>query len=204
MCIRDRLQQLSIPYHPMVGNHDDRALFRRTLPVSDQTMDNFIQYDIASEARHLLCLDTLKQGSDVGTFCSERTDWLRDKLQSAGNMPVFLFMHHPPMDLGLPMQDMDKMENGQAFLDLLAQFDCVKHLFIGHVHRPITGSVRGIPFSTMRSVLYQAPPPRPDWTWDTFTPAKEAPSIGILHIKDGSVQLQYDQFCDYEFGLTAP
>jgi len=129
--------------------------------------------------------------------------WLIRALSDAGDMPVFLFMHHPPMALGLPMQDSENMRNGKAFIDLITEFGCVKYLFIGHVHRPITGTVGGIPFSTMRSVLYQAPPPRPEWSWDTFKPSKEAPNIGVVRLTGGSVNLQYDQFCDHQFGLIS-
>ncbi|MGI9369059.1 MAG: phosphodiesterase, partial [Ruegeria sp.] len=67
-------------------------------------------------------------------------------------------------------------------------------------HRPISGTVTGIPFSTMRSVLYQAPPPRPEWNWDTFRPSQEAPNLGVVTIADTGVNLQFDQFCGFEVG----
>lgn len=198
----DQLNILKIPFLPMAGNHDDRALLRATLPLPITCMKNYIQYDVATHDVLILCLDTQKTGSDAGGFCEERHIWLRKKLQDAGNTPVYLFMHHPPMDLGLPMQDTDKMENGDAFLDLLTEFDCVKYLFIGHVHRPVVGTVRGIPFASMRSILYQAPAPKPDWNWNTFKPSEEAPNFGVLTIEDSSVNLQYVQFCDYSHGTA--
>jgi len=99
-------------------------------------------------------------------------------------------MHHPPMPLGLPMQDTENMKDGDAFLNLISAYESVKYLFIGHVHRPITGTIRGLPFSTMRSILYQAPAPWPEWNWDTFMPSEEAPNIGILTIAGASVYTQ--------------
>lgn len=200
--VKAKLEGLSIPYAPMVGNHDTRDLFRDVLPVPAASMADFVQYKVATPDGLIVCLDTLKAGSDAGELCDARREWLQDTLRDAGETPVFLFLHHPPMALGLPMQDTVNMEDGQAFLDLVTGFDCVKHLFIGHVHRPITGTIRGIPFATMRSVLYQAPPPRPDWNWDTFKPAMEAPNIGVVHLQGASVTLQYDQFCDYGLGVS--
>lgn len=197
------LNGLTFPFFPMVGNHDDRDLFRTLLPLPDTCMPRFIQYSVPTKDHVILCLDTQKVGSDAGQFCSERLMWLESALEDAGGRPVFLFMHHPPHALGLPMQDTDRMENGDDFKDLVSRYDCVKYLFIGHVHRPISGTIRGLPFSTMRSVLYQAPAPRPEWNWDTFKPGVEAPSLGVVTIDGRDVTLQYEQFCDYAHGGPA-
>ncbi|AHC99696.1 phosphodiesterase [Leisingera methylohalidivorans] len=200
--VKGKLSDLDITYLPMIGNHDSRDLFREILPLPDTCMADFIQYQVATPDGILLCLDTHKAGSDAGEFCPARAEWLRETLMNAGNTPIFLFMHHPPMALGLPMQDTENLEDGDGFLDLISDFACVKYLCIGHVHRPISGTVRGIPFSTMRSVLYQAPPPRPEWTWETFKPSNEAPNIGIIQLEDSAVRIQFDQFCEYQLGVT--
>jgi 3',5'-cyclic AMP phosphodiesterase CpdA len=198
--LKPYLDNLPCPYYPMAGNHDDRTLIKRTFDLPPDYMDDFIQYSVPTPEGLILCLDTQKSGSDAGEFCTSRTEWLRDKLEAAQNTPVFIFMHHPPMPLGLPMQDTDRLENGEAFLDLIAHYPNVKHLFIGHVHRPITGTIRGIPYATMRSVLYQAPAPKPDWDWDSFEPAQEAPNLGIITLNNADVCLHYTQFCEYTVG----
>ncbi len=194
------LADLKIPVLPMVGNHDDRALFRAALPLPENCMTNFIQYAVPTPEGLIICLDTHKVGSDAGAFCAERLSWLDTVLADAGDTPAYIFMHHPPMKLGLPMQDTENLLDGEAFLDLVARHANVKYLFIGHVHRPITGTVRGIPFATMRSVLYQAPAPVPAWDWDSFAPGQEAPNLGVLTLDALGVNLQYVQFCDYSEG----
>lgn len=199
--LRTQLDGLSIPLLPMAGNHDDRALLRQFLPLPDTCMPHFVQYQVSTSEGLIVCLDTQKEGSDAGEFCRERRAWLTDVLEKAEGVPVYLFMHHPPHSLGLPIQDTGKMEDGAAFLDLVSKYECVKHMFIGHIHRPITGTVRGVPFATMRSVLYQAPAPRPDWDWETFSPGEEAPNLGVLTISGTSVTLQYEQFCAYQRGV---
>lgn len=199
--LKKQLANLQIPFLPMMGNHDDRSLFRTVLTLPDDRMDNFIQYSVTAHGCLILCLDTQKAGSDAGEFCAERTAWLRDVLENAGDLKVYIFMHHPPMELGLPMQDTENMENGSEFLNLISGYNCVKYLFIGHVHRPITGTACGVPFATMRSILYQAPAPKPEWDWETFSPAKEAPNLGLITISESTVRLQYLQFCDYRSGV---
>ncbi|WP_235008407.1 phosphodiesterase [Candidatus Halocynthiibacter alkanivorans] len=198
--LKQHLDRLSVPYFPMAGNHDDRPLLREVLPLPEGCMAEFIQYTITTAEGLLICLDTQKTGADGGEFCAARMRWLARELDRAGDTPVFLFMHHPPMRLGLPMQDSANMENGAAFLDLLQGYPNIRHLFIGHVHRPVSGTVRGIAFATMRSVLYQAPPPRPAWDWDSFHPAQEAPEFGVLCVENADVTLQYVQFCPFETG----
>ncbi len=195
-----RLEALRIPLFVLVGNHDDRTLFRENMPLPADCMDDFIQFTVPTANGIIVCLDTQKDGSDAGEFCEMRVAWLKQTLDNAADQPVYIFMHHPPMAVGLPMQDTEGLLDGDAFLDVVADYDCVKYLFIGHVHRPISGTVRGLPFSTMRSILYQAPAPRPEWNWDTFKPSQEAPNLGVITISDGNVVLQYEQFCRFEDG----
>ncbi|WP_331459953.1 phosphodiesterase [Cochlodiniinecator piscidefendens] len=199
--LKSELDRLLIPYFPLSGNHDDKTLLRQVFDLPGVGMNEFIQYAVPTEAGVFMCLDSQRPGSDAGEFCTKRMQWLDHMLAEYKDSPAYLFLHHPPMALRLPMLDPDNMENGDAFLDLLSKHQNVKHLFLGHVHRPICGTVRGIPFAVMRSTLYQAPPPVPAWDWDSFAPAAEAPNLGILTFSNGDVTLQYREFCKYEFGL---
>ncbi|MGR3761823.1 metallophosphoesterase [Roseobacteraceae bacterium NS-SX3] len=200
--LAERLRALAIPCFPMVGNHDDRVLLRESFPLPAGCMDDFVQYTVETSSALIVNLDTQKTGSGGGEFCPERARWLAGVLDAAGDTPVLLFLHHPPMPLGLPMQDSERMEGGARFLDLLEGRRNVKHLCIGHVHRPITGAVRGIPFATMRSVLYQAPAPQPEWDWESFCPSAEAPELGVVSVGGEGVTIQYHQFCAYEAGTA--
>ena len=201
--LRAALDGLAVPYLPMMGNHDDRALMRALLPLPEGGMADFVQYAVEADEALLICLDTHRPGAAAGSFCQARLGWLADALAGNRGQPAIIFMHHPPMDLGLPMQDQDRLQDSGPLLELLASQSSVRQLCIGHVHRPITGTVRGIPFATMRSVLYQAPPPEPAWNWDNFAPAVEAPAFGVLRVSAGDVRLQYTQFCDYADGVTS-
>ncbi len=196
------LSALNIPLLPMVGNHDDRALLQGTFPLPDNHMPGFVQHGCAVDGAILLCLDTLMPGSDAGEFCEARLNWLEAQLAQSPDTPHLLFLHHPPMPLGLPMLDPDRMRDGERFLDLITGHANVAYLLMGHVHRPLAGHIRGIPFCTIRSALYQAPPPEPAWDWDSFEPAKEAPELGVLTIGRQGVTLHMQQFCSYEIGTA--
>jgi len=191
---KSHLDNLIVPYLPMVGNHDDRDALRSILPLPDSLSNIFIQYDVYTEFGSIVCLDTTKVGSGSGEYCEARFDWLHRVLTARKSAPAYIFMHHPPFSLGLPMQDTEQMENGAEFLEFLNRYSNVRHLFMGHVHRPVCGQVAGLPFATMRSTLYQAPAPRPEWTWDSFAPVDEAPCLGIVMIDTDSVIVQYTNF----------
>ncbi len=194
-----QLDRLRVPVLPMVGNHDDRELFDTHLP-TPEGLNGFAQYVVETADGLVACLDTLDPGADSGAFCAARSAWLRDLLGQG--RPTCIFMHHPPMSLGLPMQDQDQLVSGDDLLDLVTSYPNVTYLMFGHVHRPIVGNVRGIPFATMRAVSYQAPPPVPAWDWSTFVPAAEAPALGVVMLKEGEVTLQYYDICAYSVGTT--
>ncbi|MEL7254253.1 MAG: phosphodiesterase [Pseudomonadota bacterium] len=198
--LRTHLEPLPMPVYPMAGNHDARADLRDTFPLPPSAMTDFVQYRVDLDGAVLLCLDTQKTGADAGEFCAARMAWLRTTL-AATDGPVLIFVHHPPMALGLPMQDLDRMEGGAAFLQVLRDHRDRIHLCAGHVHRPVSGTKDGVAFTTARSVTYQAPNPQPAWDWSDFRPAHEAPSLNVISVTQSGIIIQQQQFCDASLGL---
>jgi len=200
--LRAHLDRLRVPYLPMVGNHDDRTLMVESLPVPKDRLDGFVQYAVDLPGAVLLCLDTLIPGEGAGALCAARLDWVQAQLRARPDVPAYLFMHHPPVPLGLPAQDPIGLRNGAEFMAMLAQFPTVRHVFAGHVHRPCSAMVRGIGVTTARSVLMQAPAPWPAWDWGSFAPAPEAPSIGVIGIDGADMWQQQVEFCVAGFRVT--
>lgn len=195
------LSKSALHIYPMMGNNDDRGGFRSHLSVPDDTMPDFIQFSLETSDGTVICLDTHKIGSHAGQFCDERQEWLDRVLSTCADRPAYIFMHHPPFVLGLPKQDEIRLEDEDAFWSVVSRHTNVKHLFMGHVHRPTCGSARGIPFATLGALSFQAPAPRPSWEWESFKPPKEAPHYGVIDISNGNVMLQYTQFCDFAVGM---
>jgi 3',5'-cyclic AMP phosphodiesterase CpdA len=196
------LAKSALRIHPMMGNNDAREGFRSHLSLPENTMPDFIQFALETPDGIVLCLDTHKTGSHAGQLCAARLGWLDEKLAQNSDRAAYIFMHHPPMALGLPKQDEIMLEEGVAFFDLITRHGNVKHLFMGHVHRPTCGAIHGIPFATLGALSFQAPAPRPAWDWEDFQPAKEAPHYGVLEIANGNATLQYTQFCEFAFGMN--
>ena len=65
-------------------------------------------------------------------------------------------MHHPPFNIGIPTLDrINLQEDKLRIRQIVNDFPNIKHLFFGHVHRPVSGSWHGIPFSTLRGTNHQ-------------------------------------------------
>ena len=191
--LRGHLDRLGLAYYPLMGNHDLRAHMLDALPVPTDRLEGFVQYQVRLPGLRLICLDTHIEGEGDGELCAARLDWLRARL-AEDDTPAILFMHHPPIDLGLPAQDETKLRDGTAFLDVIEN-SAVVQLCMGHVHRPVCGVVRGVPFAVMKSVLLQAPAPRPEWGFDNFRTAPEAPALGVIEVAGRDVTVQFVEFC---------
>ncbi|MDJ0952022.1 MAG: phosphodiesterase [Alphaproteobacteria bacterium] len=155
--LRDCLAALALPRHLMVGNHDDRAAMCEVFPEVRRDANGFVQYAFEAGDWSFLMLDTVEPGTSAGSFCERRADWLRAELEAAGDRPVFVFMHHPPFDIGIPCLDRIRLRDESRFAAALDGHDQVRHICFGHVHRPVSGTWRGIPFSALRSTNHQVP-----------------------------------------------
>ncbi|MFK7938739.1 MAG: phosphodiesterase [Roseovarius sp.] len=196
-----RLDRLQMPWVPLTGNHDTREVYLKHLPQPEGLQDGFAQCVFDLGVAWVICLDSLWDGHDAGLLCDARLTWLEAQLKLCTGRPVLIFLHHPPVPLGLPMLDPDRLSNGAQLMALLGQFPDVRQVCCGHVHRPVVAQAGQITVTSVRSVLYQAPPARPAWDWDSFTPSVEAPDMGIIDITDGQITIQFAEFCAAEYGI---
>ncbi|HVJ43528.1 MAG TPA: phosphodiesterase [Dongiaceae bacterium] len=160
--LREVLAELRMPYSLLLGNHDARGAFRAgfaDIPVDEA---GYVQSVVETPEGRLILLDTLIEPphdfpDSAGYLCDARLAWLDRQLAEAGGRPCYIFMHHPPHDVGFPGMDEIKLVNDGAFYDLVHRRGNVRHIFAGHIHRTISGSWRGIAFSIFKSPVHQQP-----------------------------------------------
>ena len=152
--LREMVRGLPWPVHLLLGNHDDRSAFRAVFPGAPVDENGFVQQAFATPAGTCLMLDTHAPGRPDGELCARRLGWLAARLaESTG--PVLLFLHHPPLPVGLPVMDGMGLQDADALWNTLAPHRArVRHIFHGHLHRPIAGSWRGIPLSSLRGTAF--------------------------------------------------
>ncbi len=186
------LAGLEPPFRLLIGNHDDRGNFLATFPEAPSDDNGFVQSVVRGAAGDLILLDTHEPGTAAGRYCARRCAWLRARLEDSEDRPVYLFMHHPPFDIGVPSLDRIRLLEPEGFADAVAGADNVKHIFFGHVHRPVSGSWRGVPFSALRSTVHQVP-------FDTVTEhpvpySHDAPAYGVILLEADRVVVHHHDF----------
>ncbi len=179
------LAPLTPPVILMVGNHDHREQMCAAFPLITRDENGFVQKHLRRDEGDFIFLDTVDQGSHKGLYCERRRRWLSDRLDEAHSRPVYLFMHHPPFDVGLPSLDALGLQEKEPFAEILSGHDNIRHLFFGHVHRPIAGSWLGIPFTTLRGTNHAV---AFDFTAPGYVPKSyEPPAYAVILIDDVKV-----------------
>ncbi|SMF78485.1 diethylphosphate phosphodiesterase [Tistlia consotensis] len=192
--LREVLAGLPMPCHLVLGNHDDRAAFLATFPETPTDDGGFVQYAVETPAGVMVMLDSLTEGTHGGLLCEERLDWLAGTVERHRERDLFLFLHHAPFDVGVPGMDRIRLMNAEAFWQALGGHSRIRHLFYGHVHRPICGSWRGIPCSTLPGTSHQV---QLQFVEPTAVPGSyEPPAYGIVLASDDAVVVHNHAFLD--------
>lgn len=188
--LKQRLAEIRMPSVLMLGNHDDRKEFRSVFPEHPCDASGFIQ-----QARHtpdgvFLFLDTLKGGTaPEGQYCTDRQAWLVREIERAGDHPIYIFMHHPPCNIGIEGMDRIKLEEADAFRDIISAGANIRHIFFGHVHRVVYVNWHGIPCSSLPGTNHQVSLVA-DQLGSAYT--NEPPGYGIIQIEAGGVAVHFD------------
>jgi len=193
------LGALSIPVVPIMGNHDNREVFAEVFSEFPLDPNGFAQHSLETDAGTFLFLDTTLGGTHEGCYCEYRRAWLSQQLDATDG-PVFLFMHHPPFDIGIKSMDRIGIIQQQQFGEVVEPHrHKIRHLFYGHVHRPMNGSWMGIPFSTIRGTNHQV------WLdmksdGDEIPFTYEEPAYAVVLIGDKTVVVHTHDYC-YDKGV---
>ena len=196
--LHSRLDDLKIPHHLLLGNHDNRENFIKIFPETKLDENGFVQKVIHTPEANLILLDTLNgppynyPESHKGSLCEKRLAWLEVQLKDAGEKPCIIFMHHPPHSTHFVAMDLISLIEGEAFYGLVKQYKNVAHIVCGHVHRTISGSHKGIPFSIFKSTVGQMPMLFD--TMDFHMEVNEPSAYGIVFINPESVIVQTEDF----------
>ena len=144
--LRECLDQIDAPWFPIPGNHDERRNFLKCfgdLPAL-KDCDEFAHYCVEDFPIRMIGLDTVVDGKPYGHLCDKRLQWLDRILREQPDKPTLLFMHHPPIKVGITHMDVQNLLNGEALFECIAPHQQVKHLACGHVHRAIETCVNGV------------------------------------------------------------
>nr|WP_321456721.1 phosphodiesterase [uncultured Cohaesibacter sp.] len=152
--LRGILDELPVEWALCIGNHDNRERFLSVFPeLADE--NGFVQSVRDMDAGRFVFLDTNQPGTHAGCYCDQRKAWLESQLESCDG-PIYLFMHHNPMPVHLAPLDSIRLHQDDAFREFIAgHAQKIRHIFFGHCHLPLAGSVAGIPTTSLRGTNHQ-------------------------------------------------
>ncbi|WP_108258209.1 phosphodiesterase [Mangrovicoccus ximenensis] len=168
--LREILAPVRCGIRLLLGNHDARPAFREAFPDQPVTASGHVQSHLDTPHGRLLFLDSHEHGFIGGRFCEARLGWLREALAGAGDQPVTVFIHHPPVHHGLAHFEHIGLHDAPALMDCLASHGPgVRHIVFGHIHVPLSGtSPEGIAFSSGQAMSHRfitaIDEPAPCWT----------------------------------------
>jgi Icc protein len=189
------LKHLVAPTILLMGNHDKRDAFGRHFPGVARDADGFVQSMQVFDAATVVTLDTLNEAAPnhEGLLCEARLAFLENALLAApADRPLLLFQHHPPFDSGLRYMDTIRLANPEAEWDVIARTRVPDYLFMGHLHRPIAGVWRGIPFHIQRALAHQVAFDLE--TADHIPGSHEAPDYAHVTVNDGHIVIHQCSF----------
>ena len=159
-----RLRQLLAPLTergipPLVGlgNHDQRAPFRRGF--LDERGDDDRRYYHARSigGLRIIVLDSLVPGAVHGELGQEQLAWLSAELRHNAPQGRLIALHHPVALTGMPWLADNLLHDADALEGVLRGHDIVG-ILTGHCHTPSAASFAGTIATTAPAVAFQFTP----------------------------------------------
>ena len=184
------LQNCPLPVILMPGNHDNRDTLLAQFPNTPTTKSGHLQtrQDYGDDC--VLTLDTLdgppfRNHHHGGILCAERLDWLETQLQDAQSQRVTVFTHHPIGPTGMDSVDAIGVVNAAQTRKLLKSYANVAHVFSGHVHRSMSGTIDDLSYTLFKSTCHQTPLIL--GVNNTYSAVTEPAGYGVVLLTDAAV-----------------
>jgi Icc protein len=155
LLFKEELASLKIPTYFAIGNHDNRASFRK-LVLNDPFPDEGpYYYDFELQGWHFVVLDSSDPGNISGRIDTAQLLWLEQALQHHPNQPTFVFLHHHPLPLRNPWLDELMLQDSAPLIDVLRRAPEVRGVFFGHVHHECHLSLDNLHFASVPALSFQ-------------------------------------------------
>lgn len=151
------MAQSGIPVHLMVGNHDERETFWRSLSKETAGPRPIASRHIAivEHARaNWFLLDSLdKTDESPGSVGGAQCAWLAKELDARADKPALVCVHHDPR-VGSKAEKDAGLTDTQALLDVIVARRQVKALIFGHTHAWKLSMLGDLHFVSLPAVGY--------------------------------------------------
>jgi Icc protein len=150
--------RLRAPVHAIMGNHDDRAVYRSVFHPEGRPSPDPIYRAFDHGAWRFVLLDSHVPGAVEGGMDGAQLAWLDADLAAHPDRPTFAFVHHPPLPIGVRWLDDLGFLNGQELVHVVERHPQVRAMFFGHVHQRRIWRHHGIVFASVPALAFQFSP----------------------------------------------
>ena len=135
-----------------MGNHDDRASFRKHLLGQPESTNPVVSTHNLNGLR-VIVIDTSVPGHHYGEISEDQLQWLSNELASPASDGTILALHHPPVPAVLDMAITVELRDQYKLAEVLRGSD-VRSIIGGHLHYSSAATFAGIPVSVASSTCY--------------------------------------------------
>lgn len=141
----------------VMGNHDERAAFRRGLlgerGVSAESGVRPVDRVDDVNGLRVITLDSTAPGHHHGEIAPEQLDWLAEELSMPAPHGTILAMHHPPVPSVLDLAVAVELRDQGGLAEVVEGSD-IRSIIAGHLHYSSTATFAGVPVSVASASCY--------------------------------------------------
>ncbi|WP_235507611.1 phosphodiesterase [Agromyces sp. Root1464] len=141
----------------VMGNHDERAAFRRGLlgerGVSAERGGRPVDRVDDVGGLRVITLDSTVPGHHHGEIAPEQLDWLAEELSMPAPHGTILAMHHPPVPSVLDLAAAVELRDQGGLAEVVEGSD-IRSIIAGHLHYSSTATFAGVPVSVASASCY--------------------------------------------------
>ena len=174
---------VAVPYLCVAGNHDVAPAMAELLEPSELTLPGW----------RIVALDS--HVDDTPEADVSAADWNRVQaaLSVGDGRWVLVVTHHPPVPVGCPWLDKDRIKNGGELLESLSEHSSAKGMVFGHAHQVVETEYRSIPLLGTPSTCFQFAPRSAEFAIDGQMPGYRWLTLG----PDGQLASRVRRLVDY-------
>ncbi len=151
------ITERGIPLLIGLGNHDQRAPFRRGFLGEQRDDDRHYYYARSIGGLRIIVLDSLVPGAVHGELGQEQLAWLAAELRHNAPQGRLIALHHPVALTGMPWLADNLLRDADDLEGVLRGHDIVG-ILTGHCHTPSAASFAGVLATTAPAVAFQFTP----------------------------------------------
>ncbi|WP_350276096.1 metallophosphoesterase [Kribbella sp. HUAS MG21] len=181
-----------VPVLVLPGNHDVSDPLRKGLAgFLDAPGDSHPVHQVRDVgASRFVLVDSTVPGADHGLLSADSLAWLDGVLREPFDGPLFVAMHHPPLELHHPVMDQWKLEDSKSLAAVLTGKP-VTAILTGHVHNAIVTTFAGHPVLGAPGIRSTVPLPFEPSTDSVVDPTAYPGLAFHIHTEDSPLQTVY-------------